>query len=303
MSLNCSKKYCLLIFALMAQITSSLAQTYKGSSWAANLYLGVSNMRGDLGGSNFIGAGGIFNYDIRASRLAIGTGIAMNRGAWSLGANILGTRLAGNDDYTIEEFQTNRNLSVRTDLIEANLLLELRPFSRSAGFNRFYIYSGIGGIYYQPKAEYQDDWITLRTLGTEGQYFEGAEGPYSELDIVIPYGLGYKFRLGRSTSLVADLGFRYTFTDYLDDVSSVYVDPIALTESNGELAPILADRSTTPNTVGSTRGNPDNNDFYFLLGVKLEYILGGKAGDGCYYNRNPPKTRSTRINQRKMWTR
>lgn len=295
-------KRIILVFLLLSSIPS-LSQTYKSSSWAANVYLGASNMRGDLGGSDFIGAGGIFNLDLRATRLAVGTGIALNRGAWSLSTNFLATYLAGSDDYSNQEFQVNRNLSVRTDLLEANLLVELRPFSRSTGFNRFYIYSGVGGIYYQPKAEFDDDWVKLRTLGTEGQYLEDGPGPYSELDIVIPYGLGYKFRLGRSTSLVTDLGFRHTFTDYLDDVSTIYADPLLLEEANGSLSPILADRSAEPNDIGSVRGNPDTNDFYFILALKLEYILGGKAGDGCYYNRNPPKTRSTRINQRKMFTR
>lgn len=297
-----NKKSILLLLLAYLSLSAG-AQTYKSSSWAANLFLGVSNMRGDLGGSDFIGAGGIFNLDIRATRPAIGAGIAWNRGAWSLGTNVVATYLAGSDEYSNQDFQQNRNLSVRTDLLEANLLVEWRPFSRSSGFNRFYIYSGIGGIYYQPKTKYNDDWVKLRTLGTEGQYLTDGTGPYNELDIVIPYGLGYKFRLGRSTSLVVDLGFRHTFTDYLDDVSTVYADPLFLAEANGPLAPTLADRSATPNAVGSKRGNPDTNDFYFLLGLKLEYILGGKAGDGCYYNRNPPKTRSTRINQRRMFTR
>ncbi len=260
-------------------------------------------MRGDLGGSDFIGSEGIFNYDLRASRLATGTGIGMIRGPFSLGINVLGTRLVGDDAYTIKEFEQNRNLRVRTDLIEANLIADWRPFSRSVGFNRFYIYGGIGGIYYQPKAKYNDEWIKLRTLGTEGQYLENGTGPYSELDLVVPFGLGYKFKLGKSISLVVDLGARKTFTDYLDDVSTFYVDPTLLAEANGDLSPILADRSITANAIGSQRGDPDKNDHYLILGFKLEYILGGKAGDGCYYNRNPPKTRSTRINQRRMFTR
>ncbi|MGB0850370.1 MAG: hypothetical protein ACPGTP_03930 [Bacteroidia bacterium] len=279
------------------------AQTYKSTSWSTNLYLGASNMMGDLGGSNFIGSRGIFDYDLRATRLAVGTGINMNAGAFSLGVNFLGTRLVGNDQFSEQDFQVNRNLSVRTDLFEASFLTEWRPFSRTSGFNRFYVYSGVGVMYYQPKAEYNDEWIELRTIGTEGQFLDGGDGPYSELNVMVPYGLGYKFRLAKSTSLVLDLGFRKTFTDYLDDVSTVYADPIALEEGSGANAPFIADRSLSPNAAGSERGNPDKDDMYFLLGLKFEYILGGKAGDGCYYNRNPPKTRSTRINQRKMFTR
>lgn len=279
------------------------AQTYKSSNWTTHLMLGFSNLRGDLGGSNFIGSEGIFNYDLRASRLAVGTGIGMIRGPFSVGINIIGTRLLGDDAYTTKEFEKRRNLSVKTDLIEASLIGEWRPFSRNIGFNRFYIYGGIGGIYYQPKGLYNNEWIKLRTLGTEGQYLEDGDGPYSELDLVIPFGLGYKFKIGKSTSLVVEFGARKTFTDYLDDVSTVYADPVLLAEASGDLSPLMADKSATPQVTGSKRGDPEKNDHYLILGFKLEYILGGKAGDGCYYNRNPPKTRSTRINQRRMFTR
>jgi hypothetical protein len=90
----------------------------------------------------------------------------------------------------------------------------------------------------------------------------------------------------------------------LDDVSTVYADPAQLNAAQPDI-PVsqLADKSDIPNTNGYQRGNPLKNDSYIIIGLKFEYILGGKSGDGCYYNRNPPKTRSTRINQRKMFTR
>ena len=284
--------------------STSVAQTYKSSSWSTNFYLGGSNLLGDLGGSRFIGNRGIFDYNIRANRLALGTGITMNSGAFSVGLNVLGTRLVSNDAYSKQKFQVARNLSVRTNLVEVSLLTEIRPFSRSAGFNRFYVYSGIGGIYFKPMSKLNDEWYDLRKAGTEGQYLENGPGPYSEIDIIIPYGLGYKFRLAKSTSLLLDLGFRKTFTDYLDDVSTVYADPAQLNAAQPDI-PVsqLADKSDIPNTNGYQRGNPLKNDSYIIIGLKFEYILGGKSGDGCYYNRNPPKTRSTRINQRKMFTR
>ena len=289
-----------LILLLGANNTS--AQTYTRTSVGVNFYLGASNLMGDLGGSNFIGSRGVWDYDIRANHIAGGFGATFYTGrSFSIGINTLFTRLVGNDAYSKQDFHFQRNLSVRTDLIEADLLLEYRPFSRSKGFNRFYIYSGVGGMYYQPKAKLNDDWYKLRELGTEGQYLDNGEGPYKELEVVIPYGLGYKFRLGKSTSLILDLGFRKTFTDYIDDVSTVYADPAALAEAKGPEAAILADRSTPLNLIGGTRGNADKKDNYHVFSVKFEYILGGKSGDGCNYNRNPPKTRSTKINQRGMF--
>tara|TARA_Y100000385_G_scaffold289869_1_gene360787 strand:- start:9770 stop:10750 length:981 start_codon:yes stop_codon:yes gene_type:complete len=277
------------------------AQTYKSQSWSGNIYLGASNMMGDLGGSNFVGSRGIFDWDAKATRPAIGAGIAVHMGGVSLATNFLVTRLAGNDSYSNQEFQKDRNLSVRTDLVEADLLLEYRPWSRNKGFNRFYLYSGIGGIYYQPKAEYQGDWYKLRELGTEGQFLADGSGPYDELSLVIPYGLGYKFRLAKSTSLILDLGFRKTFTDYLDDVSGLYANPTLIGNEKGDVARELSNRSLTAKAINDERGNPDKTDSYHVLSIKFEYIFGGKSGDGCYYNRNPTKTRSTRINQRRMF--
>jgi len=283
---------------------NATAQTYKNTTFSGNLYLGMSNMMGDLGGSDFIGSRGLMDYDFRSNRLAGGLGLTMHTGgSFSIGLNFLATRLYGDDAYSKQDFQVQRNLCVRTDILEGDLLIEYRPFSRSAGFNRFYIYSGVGLMYYQPKAEYDDDWYKLRTLGTEGQYLDNGPGPYRELQIVVPYGLGYKFRLAKSTSLILDLGFRKTFTDYLDDVSTVYVNPLDLDQSTSAEASILADRSTAGMDIGSMRGNSDKDDSFHVLSLKFEYIFGGKSGDGCYYNRNPPKTRSTRINQRKMFTR
>ncbi len=288
---------------LILLTSTSMAQTYKSASWSTNIYVGGSNMLGDLGGSRFIGNRGIFDYNIRANRLALGTGITMNSGAFSVGLNALGTRLVSNDGYSRQNFQVARNLSVRTNLFEVSVLGEIRPFSRSAGFNRFYIYTGVGGIYYKPMSKLKDEWYDLRKAGTEGQFLDNGPGPYSELDIVIPCGLGYKFRLAKSTSLLLDVGFRKTFTDYLDDVSTVYADPALLNIAQPNI-PVsqLADKSLISNDIGSPRGNPLCNDSYVIIGLKFEYILGGKSGDGCYYNRNPPKTRSTRINQRKMFT-
>ncbi len=261
-------------------------------------------MMGDLGGSNFVGSRGIFDYDFRSNRLAGGLGLNLHTsGSFSLGFNFLATRLSGNDAYSKQDFQAKRNLSVRTDLLEVDLVIEYRPFSRSKGFNRFYVYSGVGGMYYQPKAKLNDEWFKLREMGTEGQYLSDGNGPYGELQVVVPYGLGYKFRVAKSLSLIADLGFRKTFTDYLDDVSTTYPDPEALAAS-GNTVPqttLLADRSNVGMPVGSPRGNPEKDDSFHVLSLKLEYIFGGKSGDGCYYNSNPPKTRSTKINQRRMF--
>jgi hypothetical protein len=291
-----------ILYLLISLGFKGYSQTYTDFTWSYNLALGAANMMGDLGGSDFIGNEGM-DLDFKSFRPAIGAGIMFNRGSFSLGTNLWYTRLAGNDEFTIQEFQNKRNLCVSTDLLELNLITEIRPFGRSYTLNRFYVYGGIAGIYYQPKAEYDDERIKLRPLGTEGQNYLENSNPYSELDLVIPYGFGYKFKLERSTSLVLDFGFRKTFTDYLDDVSTVYADPVALAASDGDLAVALADRSIDGMVAGSERGNPEKDDFYFIISLKFEKILGGHSSSGCYYNKNPRKKRRVRQYQKKMFNK
>jgi hypothetical protein len=66
------------------------------------------------------------------------------------------------------------------------------------------------------------------------------------------------------------------FTDYLDDVSGVYVDWRDIRAIRGEVAAALADRSVEPQIgePGRQRGNGKNNDVYAFLGVTLHYYFG-----------------------------
>ncbi len=76
------------------------------------------------------------------------------------------------------------------------------------------------------------------------------------------------------------MGFRKTFTDYLDDVSSTYADEALLLANNGQRAVDLAFR--TDELKGSTiaypaantqRGNSDFKDWYYFAGVGVSFRL------------------------------
>ncbi|MFM7855937.1 MAG: hypothetical protein ACKO96_29450, partial [Flammeovirgaceae bacterium] len=126
---------------------------------------------------------------------------------------------------------------------------------------------------------------------------------YSLLQFSIPFGVGARFRINEVFDIWADVGFRYTFTDYLDDVSANYTDVWkvkAKDPSLTALAQAMAYRtgeiSTGSNTSFSTytvdgktyklvngygtefptnnRGNKSNNDIIMVTSIKLTYILG-----------------------------
>lgn len=74
---------------------------------------------------------------------------------------------------------------------------------------------------------------SLRDLGTEGQGFIEGRKPYSLFTITIPMTIGVNMRISKSTQFGYEIGIRKTFTDYIDDVSTSYVDEITLRNIKG----------------------------------------------------------------------
>ena len=183
-------------------------------------------------------------------------------------------RLSGDDAKADDDGRITRNLSFMSNNFELNAvgLIQLGPhgqrFYQRPKLN-FYGFAGIGLLYFNPKAEYQGEKVALQPLQTEGV-------EYKRIGLVIPYGLGTKIMLSPFINVCIEGGHRKVFTDYLDDVSTVYKDQASFTDP---LAAALADRRpeiglpTQP--AGSKRGNPDKKDGYMLLNVKFEYYLPG----------------------------
>ena len=93
-------------------------------------------------------------------------------------------------------------------------------------------------------------------------------------------------------SLSAEYGFRKTWTDYIDDVSTTYVGSALLSAEveNGGLAGIMADRSGEVeegyvNAAGIKRGDDSLNDWYSFftirVGFSLETLLGWTRSKRC----------------------
>lgn len=203
----------------------------------------------------------------------------------SVGGNFTWFMLRGDDKEADSEGRAIRNLSFTSQNFEGMIYAMLDAYPVG---NRFYqrpivnpyTYVGIGLLYYNPRAELNGEWHQLRPLQTEGV-------AYSAITPVIPLGIGFKFRATPFINIVLEGGYRFTFTDYLDDVSTVYPEPSSL---SSDLARQLSDRSTEigqpPREPGSVRGHPENNDGYFLATLKVEYFLGGSLFGRDPFNRN-----------------
>ncbi len=177
-----------------------------------------------------------------------------------------------------------RNLSFYSDINEAGLHLLYSLQSRKRGFTRRnliapYLFAGIAYFQFNPKRNVNGQAYELQKIGTEGQYLSGNyPAPYSLYQFSIPFGVGFTFKLNKNFDIGAELGLRKTFTDYLDDVSTVYPDKQQLTLAEGPVAAYLADPSNDPDApqgkpTFSQRGNPTNKDWYVYTNIHLTYYI------------------------------
>ena len=185
-------------------------------------------------------------------------------------------QLAG-DDSDANGAHARRNLSFVSNNFEASITgaLHLKPMNfryyQRPPFNA-YIFTGVGLLYFNPKAELDGSMHALQPLMTE-------DIAYKRTQIVVPFGAGIKVKGGPFFNFVLEGGYRKTFSDYLDDVSTVHPDKSTWTNP---VRIALSDRGpeidAAPRAPGAVRGNPDKKDGYFLMNFKVEYYLPASFG-------------------------
>lgn len=252
---------------------------------------------------------------------------------YSLTAQFMYGTLRGSDAESAKEsdlsngtFRFNRNLSFRNRIQELSVVASIDLFENMSTYiSRVrwtpYVWAGLAVFHHNPQAKAPETdlngnplpeagkWVNLRKLGTEGQYstlnetdVNHGNKPYSLFQITIPFGVGARFRLNEVMDFSVEMGVRYLFTDYIDDVSKNYVDVGVF--GNNELAKAMSYRSNELDKVknnpgllvaetsvydGKTynllpgygkefpdnkRGNSSDKDVYMVTTFKLTYILG-----------------------------
>ncbi len=202
-----------------------------------------------------------------------------------------------------DDYIERRNLSFRSSIVEAAVIGEFNFWNYGVGATDktwvFYLYGGIGAFHFDPMTSYTAadgtvQWVRLQPLHTEGQgslLYPGRK-QYSLFQLMLPFGVGMKARLNKTFCVSVEYGFRKTWTDYLDDVSTTYVDAEVFDEvaSDPELAAFLADRSGEVvdgyvNAPGIKRGDDSLDDWYaylhFSVGINLETLLGWTRSKRC----------------------
>lgn len=171
-----------------------------------------------------------------------------------------------------------------------------------------YLMTGIALYDFNPFTKDKDgNKIMLSELSTEGQGFFDGRKDYKLRQYSIPIGGGIQWAINDNKRIGIVLGFRKTFTDYLDDVSTTYVDELVLAANRGQKAANIAYRgdevpggSSTYPAGGTQRGNPKTKDWYYFTGITFRIRLTPKKRE-IEFRFDTKKSRKSRLGCPKLY--
>lgn len=268
--------------------------------WDVGVHLGAANYLGEMGGVEKTRRDFVWDMKLGQTRWAFGVFARRKISRLiSINAGIMYMRIQGADALSTNRPRVGRNLNFRNDFPELYLRPEFTIYQDNdlGGRGRYktdfrlFAYIGGGVIYHNPKGQInrQGEFYELQPLTTEAV-------EYDRLQFVVPAGMGFHFTMKRRHRVGFDFGWRTTFTDYLDDASTVYVNPDLLPS---DLARELQDQSAyalalDPNLPGpeqygywpsngtspesnNKRGDPTHNDSYLTMTLTYSYVLRGQS--------------------------
>lgn len=240
------------------------------ATFAQNFHLsarvGIANYQGELQSKNltfkqgkFLGSLGA-QYDISEHVTA--------RTYFTL------TGLQGDDKKGTSTMKA-RNLSFQSKVFEWELGAQYNILSLNNSWWTPYVYAGVGLFHFNPFTHNSDGAKTyLKPLSTEGQGVVGGKSEYKLTQFCIPLGIGAMYAISEDVRVGIEMGYRKLFTDYLDDVSTVYVDQAALLAAKGQSAVDLAYRGDEVGggaypAAKSPRGGSGVKDGYYYMAATV----------------------------------
>ncbi len=257
--------------------------------WDYGFALGVSNYLGDIGGKEKTRRDFVADMKMAKTRFNVG-GFARYKVHPKVSVKLAldYLRLEGDDKLSSNPARNARNLNFRNDMFDLAVTGQIfffedndlgNTYRYKNGF-RAYVFAGIGAFYSNPKT--LDGGVKLRPLQTEGV-------SYSPVGVNIPAGIGFYFTFHKKHRIGYELNYRTTFTDYLDDVSSEYIDPSTQSAESAALANRTDELSgldpvfirnfgyDSQNQVGNKRGDKTHKDGYMTMSLSYSYVLRGKS--------------------------
>ncbi len=241
---------------------------YRNGKTEIGLLLGGSNYFGDLAPE----------ITMSETHFALGGFVKKNHSKFfSSRYQFAYARISGSDqNFTANQY---RNLSFFSNIYELGYNLEFNfvPFGMNVLEKKAstFVFAGANMFLFNPKTKLGNgDDVALRDFGTEGQVLNNKR-KYSPIQPSISLGLGYKLSLSDRWVLGAELGFRKTFTDYLDDTKETYPDYNSIKSQQGDAAAGLSQPQTLNNNppidANSMRGDKHLKDWYFITGLTISY--------------------------------
>jgi len=291
--------------------------------------LGALNYKGDFEQSK-----SLLSSNLKGTRPGLGVNITERMGQHlSLRAELFYGRIKGDDaDAKVnnrnDAYRRLRNLNFVNNILEFkfDVIYDIIP-ARSPIFMKRtiftpYVFAGIAVFTNDPRRNGE----SLRKIGTVGQHLSDSDkekledfyasvasdydfdpkipDPYKQIQIAVPFGIGVRQRLTTHIDLSFEVGVRYTFTDYLDDLGdrTVFIgrnddltsglnlegDLSTLYDFNdGYTSDLLSDLDEEYSNIdpdqsyntGQIKGGSRTNflskrDFYIFTGFKLSYVIG-----------------------------
>lgn len=261
--------------------------------WEINGSIGANQFLGDLGGNVGKGQPLLKDYKFVANRMLVGlsgTYNINNYSAVNVGFNF--AQISNADSLitntgNLERWRWYRNLSFKSNIEEASATYTFYPVlflhRKTIELLRFnpYIQVGLGVLHFNPKANLNGTWYELQPLHLEGQGFAEYPDriPYKRTVLYIPANVGVKYYFNNRWAISGGLFMRKTFTDYMDDISTTYIDPALFYKyfptDKAALAEQLYSRSRTPWKVkpGVEKAHHNDKDSYVTFNLTLSIRL------------------------------
>ncbi|MFI5164483.1 MAG: DUF6089 family protein [Bacteroidia bacterium] len=285
----------LILFCTFSFVVSVAFSQYK---WEVGGGLGAANYLGEMGGKEKTRRNFIADLKLSQTRTDFAGFVRYKvRPDVYLKACLSSNTIAGADSLSKNPARVGRNLSFKNNILEASItgqyvFYDIADLGRTYRYRndfKAYIFTGVAGGYSNPKAKYDGSWVALSPLHTEGEGLTpDAPKPYSHYILAIPAGAGFFFTFSKKFRVGWEFNWRTSFTDYLDDVSSKYVNPavlnsttaVALANRNPELQPYVDGSNLPPAQEyypGEKRGDPKHKDSYLSTSINFSYVIKTKS--------------------------
>jgi len=284
----------LLSLAMLIQASAAEAQSFKKKNQYTSIGVSLNAMNyfGDV-----VPEVSLSSLRRGATRANVGVGLTRRLGPrLSVRTALAYGRITGNDAKAADptdanaKFRYHRNVNFRNDILELSavgvydLVVNQNSYHHRPKFVP-YVFGGVAVFRHNPKSrvsggtvpaslQQSTSYMELQPLRTEGQ-----QHGYSLTQLALPFGGGIRYRVSDQLDVCLEMGWRKTFTDYLDDVSGNYTSEANL---NSDAAWYFGHGITRTddgnsfvnfNAPSSLRGRSNLQDWYIVTGITISYIM------------------------------